>query len=166
MTYLIESLGACGAEGLLNRQHTLSRQLLRRLTGTDIVEHDAEGAPFLPSRPDLHISISHCRTAVAVAVSDTAAVGIDIECRRRIGDGLIERVCTPDERDAIDRSDDSTMEFLRFWTQKEAVLKCRGTGIRGFGSMIDASTAHDCTVTELATGLPDTVAALAVAKAE
>ena len=55
------------------------------------------------------------------------------------------------------------MAFLRFWTQKEAVLKMRGTGIQGFGSMVDAADAADCTVEEIDCGIADTVAALAMA---
>ena len=53
------------------------------------------------------------------------------------------------------------MAFLQIWTRKEAVLKMRGTGIQGFGSMVDALTANDCQVTNLNTRLPDTVASLA-----
>ena len=146
-------------------QSAAAVRLLSQLTGHDVVvEHDANGAPYLPSHPELHISISHCRTAVAVAISPLGPVGIDVECRRRIGDGLAQRICTPDEIAAINRSDDPTMTFLQLWTQKEAVLKCRRTGIRGFGSMVDASHATDCTVQALPTGLPDTVAALATAE--
>lgn len=126
------------------------------------VEHNDGGAPFLPAYPDLHISISHCRTAVAVAVCDKRAVGIDIESRRKVDSGLMQRVCTSDELDAIRRSDDPTMAFLRLWTRKEAVLKCLGTGIRGFESMVHALAACTVEVRDLPCDLPDTVAALAV----
>ncbi len=143
-------------------QSEAARQLLADLVGGEAaVEHDSQGAPYLPSRPDLHISISHCPTAVAVAVSAHEPVGIDIESQRRIGEGLIRRVCTPDEGDTVDRSDDPTMAFLGLWTRKEAVLKCLGTGIKGFESMVTALTVSDITVQELTTDLPDTVAALA-----
>ena len=73
----------------------------------------------------------------------------------------MERVCNADELSAIRSSDDSTMTFLRFWTRKEAVLKMRGTGIRGFGSMVDAAVANDCTIEEIDCGIVDTVAAVA-----
>lgn len=145
-------------------QSNAAQRLLAELIGHPIVvEHDTEGAPYLPDHPELHISISHCRTAVAVAINQEGKVGIDVECRRKISDGLIGRVCTAAEREALRNSDDATMDFLRYWTRKEAVLKMRGTGIKGFGSMIEASTATDCLVEELDTGLPDTVATLATA---
>lgn len=147
-------------------QSTEARRLLKQLVGFScIVEHDAQGAPYLPEHPAMHISISHCRTAVAVAVSREGLVGIDVECRRKISRGLMERVCTAAELAEVDASDDPTMAFLRLWTKKEAVLKMRGTGIRGFGSMTEALTRGDCEIRELDCGLPDTVAALATAAA-
>ena len=144
-------------------QSEAARRLLGELLGCEaLVEHDTHGAPYLPAHPDLHISLSHCRTAVAVAVNDRA-VGIDIESRCKINPSLIGRVCTPDEQQAIDRSDDPEMAFLQLWTRKEAVLKCRGTGIKGFGSMVHALEADDIAVQDLPCELPDTVAALATA---
>ena len=145
-------------------QSAAARRLLGQLLGFDpTVEHDAQGAPCLRDHPELHISLSHCRTAVAAAVSPDGPVGIDVECRRRIGAGLMERICSPAELDAIHRSDDPTMVFLQLWTRKEAVLKCRGTGIKGFGSMVQALQQADTEVRDLPCGIPDTVAALATA---
>lgn len=149
----------------LGEQRAAARLLLGRLLGFDpLVDHDGQGAPYLRDHPELSISLSHCRTAVAAAVSHDGPVGIDVESRRRISDGLAERVCSPEERHAIDRSADPTMAFLQLWTRKEAVLKCRGTGIQGFGSMVTAldPDASGIAVTDIATGDPDTVAAVAV----
>ena len=147
----------------LAEQRAAAYRLLGELTGGEVVvEHDDKGAPYLPDHPELSVSISHCRTAVAVAVSPEGRVGIDVECRRKIGDGLKERVCTPEEQAAVGAAADPTMAFLQLWTRKEAVLKLRGTGIQGFGSMVDALTATDCHVIDLDTRLPDTVAAMAV----
>lgn len=163
MKYLIEPLPAGTGGSQHEREHSLAVRLLSRLTGGEaVVLHRDSGAPYLAAHPELHVSISHCRTAVAVAVSEVGPVGIDIESRRRIGEGLMERVCTPEELAAIHHSDDPTMAFLQLWTRKEAVLKCRGTGIRGFGSMTAALGDSKITVTDLATGDPDTTAALAV----
>lgn len=147
-------------------QSAAAVRLLGQLLGHEVVvEHDSHGAPYLPQYPNLHISISHCRTAVAVAFSINGPVGIDIESRRHINPSLIERVCTPDEFDAIQHSEDPEMAFLQLWTRKEAVLKCHGTGIQGFGSMVNALSAKDCEVNEIVCDLPDTVAALAFATA-
>lgn len=125
------------------------------------MEHDDKGAPFLPSHPGVAVNISHCRKAVAVAVCAEGPVGIDVECRRRIGDGLMERVCTEDELAAVHSAEDPVMAFLQLWTRKEAVLKMRGTGIQGFGSMVDALRADNIIIQDLETHLTDVVASLA-----
>ena len=146
-------------------QSAAARQLLDEQLGFAVeVKHDGHGAPYLPDHPHLHVSLSHCRTAVAAAVSADGPVGIDVESRRRVSDGLMQRVCTPDELDSVHRSADPVMAFLRLWTRKEAVLKCRGTGIKGFGSMVTALDARDIAVEDIATGDPDTVAAMAVGR--
>ena len=105
MTYtrwLIEPLSA-GEGGQRERERALAYDMLRRLLDGEFprLEHDEKGAPYLPEHPELSVSISHCRKAVAVVVSSEGRVGIDVECRRKIGDGLLERVCTPDEQSAI-----------------------------------------------------------------
>ena len=142
-------------------QSAAARRLLAQLLGyKPVVEHDARGVPFLPAHPEVHISLSHCRTAVAVAISKDGPVGIDIECRRSINDDLVRRVCTGNEIACIDCSDDRTMSFLQLWTRKEAVLKCRGTGIKGFESMVHALEER-VSVCDLPSSLPDTVVALA-----
>lgn len=163
MTYLIEPLHGEGSQRERERQQAYE-MLCRLVGGQPELTHDTDGAPFLPARPELCVSISHCRAAVAVAVSDGVAIGIDIESRRRVSQGLIEKVCTAEEQEAIRSAADPEMEFLRFWTRKEAVLKMRRTGIKGYGSMLEASAATDCTVVEVDCGLPDVVAAVATAK--
>lgn len=143
-------------------QSAAARRLLDRLMGCEVaVEHTAAGAPYLPQHPEVHVSISHCRSAVAVAVSRSGPVGIDVECRRRIAADLAQRVCTADEQQQLAQAADADMLFLRFWTRKEAVLKCRGTGIKGFGSMVEASEATDCQVSDLDCAVADTVGAIA-----
>ena len=161
--WLIEPLPE-GEGSQRERERALAYDVLCRLLGEEHprLEHDDKGAPYLPDHPDLWVSISHCRTAVAVAVNSEVRVGIDVECRRRIGDGLMERVCTEYEIAAVRAARDSVMAFLQLWTRKEAVLKMRGTGIQGFGSMVDSLAASGCTIKDLDTHLPDVVASLAM----
>lgn len=155
----------CGEWPTLASQREAARHLLVRLLGAEVsIAHDPQGVPGLPERPDLNISISHCRRAVAVAISPEGRVGIDVESRRRVSDGLMERVCTAGELAAVRAAADPTMAFLQLWTRKEAVLKCRGTGIKGFGSMQSALTDGDCEVVDLDCGSLDEVAAMAVAR--
>ena len=166
MTYtcwLIEPLSE-GTGSQRERERALAYDILCRLLDEEHprLEHDDKGAPYLPDHPELAVSISHCRTAVAVAVSPEGKVGIDVECRRKIGDGLLERVCTADEQAAVRAAADPTMAFLQLWTRKEAVLKMRGTGIQGFGSMVDALSAEDVVVTDIPCDISDVVCSLAM----
>ena len=166
MTYtcwLIEPLSE-GTGSQRERERALAYDILCRLLDEEHprLEHDDKGAPYLPDHPELAVSISHCRTAVAVVVSPEGKVGIDVECRRKIGDGLMNRVCTADERAAVLASADPTMAFLQLWTRKEAVLKMRGTGIQGFGSMVDALSAEDVVVTDIPCDISDVVCSLAM----
>lgn len=143
-------------------QSAAARLLLCRLMGEEVaVEHNGKGAPFMPSHPGLSLSISHCRQAVAVAVSDRERVGIDVESRRRVDGSLMRRVCTPAELAAVQASPDALMAFLQLWTRKEAVLKMRRTGIQGFGSMVHALEGEDVVVEDLECAMPDVVASMA-----
>lgn len=91
-------------------------------------EYGEFGKPSIKGHPEIHFNISHCRKAIAVAVSD-CPVGIDVESDRNISDGLVERVMNSVEQSAIRGAAIPQLEFLRLWTRKEAVLKLRGTGI-------------------------------------
>ena len=77
-----------------------------------------------------HFSLSHCKEGVCCAISDRP-VGIDIEsANRKISDSVIRYSMNEGEQTLIRESDDPQRTFLRLWTQKEAVLKRLGTGIR------------------------------------
>ena len=85
------------------------------------------GKPYLPDGP--HFSISHCKSGLAVIAADTP-VGIDIESpTRSVSPELIAHTMNDIEQARIRESDNPTNTFIRLWTQKEAVLKCLGTGI-------------------------------------
>ena len=143
-------------------QSEQAHKLLRRLVGFNCkVEHDEAGAPYLPELPDTKVSVSHCRKAVAAAVSKGKDIGIDIENRRNIGTGLMQRVCTSAELARIEAAIDPDMAFLQLWTRKEAVLKCRRTGIRGFDSMVEALADTTVNVQDIDCNVHGIVAAIA-----
>ncbi len=97
------------------------------------------GRPSLPGFP--HFSISHCPAAIAVVVSEQP-IGIDIECIRHAKPALIKRTMNAKEQAIIAQSACPDEAFIRFWTQKEAVAKLRGTGlISDIPSLLD--TAQD-----------------------
>jgi len=89
--------------------------------------YEKNGKPYVENGP--YFSISHCKTAIAVAIDDQP-IGIDIESIRQADEDLIERVMNEQERLAI--SELGMREFTRLWTQKEAIVKAQGTGIVSF----------------------------------
>ena len=84
------------------------------------------GAPYIEGGP--HFSISHCKRGIAVAVSEKP-IGIDIESIRSFKPELMRKTMNEDEQLRITSSAIPEVEFIRFWTQKEALLKLQGTGI-------------------------------------
>jgi 4'-phosphopantetheinyl transferase len=83
------------------------------------------GRPRLPGT-GLHASISHAGEYAAVALSDVAPVGVDIERIGRVAYApLIDVVCTAAERLHVMGDAD----FYTYWTRKESVLKATGIGL-------------------------------------
>lgn len=87
------------------------------------------GKPTLKEYPDIHFNISHCKKAIAVAVNDSP-IGIDVECIGRENDSLARYVLNDDELRQMEASEDPSALFAKYWTQKEAVFKFYGSGIR------------------------------------
>lgn len=92
------------------------------------IEVGEHGKPYLADHPEIHFNISHCRKAIAVAVSDRP-VGIDVESFRSFGNGLLEKTMNADEKAEILASGVPEETFAAYWTRKEAVFKLIGTGI-------------------------------------
>ena len=92
------------------------------------IERGVHGKPFMPQYPDIHFNISHCRKAIAVAVSDKP-VGIDVESFRHFGTGLLNKTMNDMEKVEIMASKRPEETFTAYWTRKEAVFKLMGTGI-------------------------------------
>lgn len=91
-------------------------------------EYGEHGKPSLKGHPDVFFNISHCKNGIAVVVHDKP-IGIDIESIRDADDALLRKTMNEGEYQAITSSADPATTFIQFWTQKEAVLKLRGTGI-------------------------------------
>ncbi len=88
--------------------------------------YNDHGQPQLEAGPCF--SISHCRHAIAVAVSDRP-VGIDVESIRPLRSELVAKTMNTAEQTLIAASSQPDRTFTRLWTCKEAFLKLRGTGI-------------------------------------
>lgn len=93
-----------------------------------IFRYNAHGKPELESHPEIHFSLSHCRTAVGCLVSNRPC-GLDIEHLRSIRPALVNHAMNDDEQEQIAADPRPEVAFLRLWTRKEALLKLRGTGL-------------------------------------
>jgi 4'-phosphopantetheinyl transferase len=91
------------------------------------------GKPRLAGDGQVHFNLSHCEERAVLAISDTAEVGIDLECERPIEHvDLAKRYFHPNEVTAITASPDEAEQrraFFLVWTLKEAVVKALGTGL-------------------------------------
>mgnify|MGYP003289705308 CR=1 FL=1 len=138
-------------------------ELLEEWSGGEIQEkpvflYNEYGAPYLQDGP--YFSISHCKTGIAVAVSDTP-IGVDIESLRALNDGLVCKTMNDVEQNQIFDSVHPEMEFIRLWTRKEAYVKMLGTGIVSdlhdileklepldWSEQIDLSANYFCTIVQ------------------
>ena len=113
----------------------LLAQMYEELTGEAMppIEKAPRGKPFFPGI-DLHFSITHTKTTVFCAISDTE-IGIDAEdLTRKVSPSLAEKVLSPAEYQQYQAvpEEDRNEALLRFWVLKEAEAKCSGLGLRGY----------------------------------
>ena len=95
----------------------------------------ALGSRTAASSSRLSFNLSHSGHLAVYAFSKARAVGVDVEVAgRALNVGAIAvRAFGPAEARRLGELDPAARkgEFLRAWTQQEAKLKCRGTGIGG-----------------------------------
>lgn len=125
------------------RAHSVAVHAAARLTGTPVaglrVAHEPGGRPVLSGvEPGPQLSLSHGRGAVAVALggSSRLRLGIDVEVVRPVrATALADRYLAPAEARWLTGLDEAERgrAFLWLWTQKEAVGKALGSGLRGRG---------------------------------
>jgi 4'-phosphopantetheinyl transferase len=117
----------------------LCRAALRQILASQIgvrpqaieLEAGPDGSPAVAGRQDLSFSLSHTRGFAAVAVSDLARVGVDIELvSRRPASSVVARVLSPFEVANVAAAHGREPEaFLAHWTAKEACAKALGGGL-------------------------------------
>ncbi len=123
-----------------DKKRTVAGEMLARKTiaewcsvdETDIVFYKNEhGKPYLKDLP-CYFNISHSGDFVVCAVSENE-IGIDIEKLRPIDLKIARRVFTENEQKRLfsELKEQQQDIFFSLWTEKEAVLKCLGTGFSG-----------------------------------
>lgn len=91
------------------------------------------GKPMLEvGYPRLHFNLSHAGACVAVGVSKSGPIGVDVE-ELTASDGreIVDDVLTEHERACLSQSPpgERWVTFVRFWTAKEACAKALGLGL-------------------------------------
>ena len=90
--------------------------------------YNKHGKPSLVDE-QLHINLSHAKSAVVAGFSETA-IGVDVEFIRKTYPKIVcKRVFTPSEIKQIENAKDPTGTFFKFWTLKESFVKCIGQGL-------------------------------------
>ncbi|MCR5312828.1 MAG: 4'-phosphopantetheinyl transferase superfamily protein [Bacteroidaceae bacterium] len=93
-----------------------------------VFEYGEHGKPSIIGHANIHFNLSHCKTAVACAISNEP-VGIDIESVRKAKEPLVKYCMNDAECETIFSAANPDMEFTKLWTQKESVFKLTGSGI-------------------------------------
>ncbi|MFF5127732.1 4'-phosphopantetheinyl transferase family protein [Streptomyces syringium] len=106
---------------------------LRVPPGEIRIGREPGGRPRLGGAAEgLHVSVSHCAGAVAVALSRLGPVGVDVERLRPLPAVALGRrwFSAAEARWLADRpAEEQPAAFLWLWTHKEAIGKVRGLGL-------------------------------------
>lgn len=91
------------------------------------IRKDDLGKPYCETgAKHLFLSIAHSSDYVLCALSETIDIGIDLEPEdRKVHEGLKKRIFHPEEGDDI-----RSLQLIRIWTLKEALVKLHGGGLR------------------------------------
>ena len=132
-----ESRRAAGTVGFYLVHYAASREVPIPF---DDWEYGQGGKPHLRDCT-MEFSLSHTAHAVAVAISPTHPVGVDIEVIRPHSDGFAARWFSPEECARIGNAADRDTALTSLWCAKEAISKQSGTGRCGHVVAIDATDA-------------------------
>ncbi len=110
----------------------LARTMVKEASGAKEVRfaYDCLGKPYAVDLP-VQFNLSHSGPYALCAVA-VRPVGADIQVLRPVKESLIRWVCSPEELTYLCAQADRSLQtarFIQLWTVKEALLKCRGTGI-------------------------------------
>ena len=117
----------------------LLRTILAHYTKTQATElqfaYSTNGKPslaFAAQFQNLNFNLSHCDGIAVYAVARNRDLGIDVESLRPFSEihEIAERCFSPEERSSLRSLESPQQEerFFRYWTRKEAILKCSGEG--------------------------------------
>jgi 4'-phosphopantetheinyl transferase len=130
--------------------YLLLKQALREefgITENPLFEYGEHGKPSIVGHPEIFFNLSHCKEAVACAVS-RRPVGIDVESVREYKESLARYTMNGDELSQILSAKCPDVAFIRLWTMKEARLKLTGEGISRDMKQVLVGDDHNYTTVE------------------
>jgi 4'-phosphopantetheinyl transferase len=95
------------------------------------IEFPEHGKPRIPG--DWDFNISHSGNLVACAFSQTGRIGIDVERHRDVEPQRFKRYFSSAELAWMGHD---ARRFIELWTQKEAVIKASGIGLKGLSKVV------------------------------
>lgn len=118
----------------------LAARCLPGLTDPQLESFD-DARPTIHGHAETGVSWSRSGPVACAALLQGALVGIDIErIQDRDTTAILGMVARPQEIDlinSIEVKSDQLAAFYRLWTAKEAILKCRGEGLRGGAKSVE-----------------------------
>lgn len=117
--------------------HCLAKDMLaEHVEGIDragsVIRHEVSGRPVVACGTEL--SISHSVSSVAVAVTHSGVVGVDVEDLSRVDDVAAVRdvLCSENELRIVHEEGLHEIDLLRLWVAKEALVKIGAVTLDGF----------------------------------
>lgn len=109
------------------------RQIIESTIGNVTLSHRSNGAPFIESRHDLFISISHSENWFALYVSRKQSVGVDVECFSTKIEGIKTHFLSENE---IQDLQPRLVQLHVCWGIKESIIKRSGGEVADFQKSI------------------------------
>ena len=130
----------CFRSDLVRARYIVGRAALRRVLADRLgclpaavrFSCGSNGKPMLEGgRSHVEFNLAHSGGDAVIALTDGAAVGVDIELLRPIADveSLARLVFSDAERRELELVSDPVSAFLNGWTRKEAYVKALGLGL-------------------------------------
>ena len=96
-------------------------------------EYGENGKPFLRGQ---HFSISHSGNLLCIAIAESE-VGVDTEKIIEYNEHFAKIILNENELKEIEKEEDKNLAITKFWTKKEAAIKCLGKSLKDMKNVLN-----------------------------